>query len=391
MRIAISGAGIAGPAVAYWLLRAGHTPVLIERFPQVRTGGYVIDFWGIGYRIARLMGIEAAVLDAGYRVRQLRAVRSDGSAFARVDVDAFQRAVGGCYTSIARSDLAAILFATIADDVEVIFDDTVSAVDEGPDAVTVSFEQNRTRRFDLLLGADGLHSRVRSLTFGDCAPEHYLGCVVAAFTCAGYRPRDELSYVLYNIPGAQVGRFALRDDRTLFLAVFRSAHPPAPGDPEAAVTLLRDRFADAGWECRAMLEHLDTATDLYIDAVSQIRLDRWSRGRVALLGDAAAAVSLLAGEGTGLAMLAAYVLAGELSRAHGDHRVAFAAYEQRLRAFVSDKQRGAGRFIGFFAADTRPEMLFRNISLRAMSVPWIAELLATRSFRDDFELPEYAM
>jgi 2-polyprenyl-6-methoxyphenol hydroxylase-like FAD-dependent oxidoreductase len=391
MRIAISGAGIAGPAVAYWLHRTGHTPVLIERSPRVRTGGYVIDFWGIGYRIARLMGIEAAVLDAGYRVRELRAVRADGSVFARVDVGAFQRAVGGCYTSIARSDLAAILFATIADDVEVIFDDTVSTIEQGPDTVTVNFERNRTRQFDLVLGADGLHSRVRSLTFTDCAPERYLGCAVAAFTCAGYRPRDELSYVLYNIPGAQVGRFALRDDRTLFLAVFRSPHPPAPGDPRAAATLLWDRFAHAGWECPAMLEHLDTSTDLYIDSVSQIRLDRWSLDRVALLGDAAAAVSLLAGEGTGLAMLAGYVLAGELHRADGDHRIAFAAYEHRLRALLSAKQRGAGRFIGFFAADTGPAMLLRNVGLRAMSVPRIAELLAARSFRDDFDLPDYAM
>lgn len=391
MRIAISGAGIAGPAAAHWLRRTGHTPLLIERAPGVRTGGYVIDFWGIGYRIARLMGIEAAVLDAGYRVRELRAVRSDGSAMARVDVGAFARAVDGCYTSIARSDLSSILFDTIADDVEVIFDDTVTAIEQRPDSVRLGFQRTPDRDFDLLLGADGLHSAVRALAFGQPAAEHYLGCAAAAFTCTGYRPRDPLTYVLHNVRGAQLARFALREDRTLFLFVFRSPVPPQPGDLPAARALLRHRFADAGWECAAILDHLDASADLYIDAVSQTRLDRWSRGRVALLGDAAAAVSLLAGEGTGLAMLAAYVLAGELRRSGDDHRVAFAGYEQRLRAFLSAKQRGAHRFIGFFAADTWPGMLLRNLGLRAMSVPWIAESVAARTFRDDFALPNYPM
>ena len=132
MRIAISGAGIAGPTLAYWLCRAGHVPTLIEHAPTLRTGGYVIDFWGLGYEVAQRMGIEASVRDAGYQVQSLRAVDSAGRKQAEVSVDAFRRATNGRYTSIARSDLAAEIYAPVADDVETVFGDTITAIDDGP-------------------------------------------------------------------------------------------------------------------------------------------------------------------------------------------------------------------------------------------------------------------
>ncbi|WP_018600707.1 FAD-binding domain [Mycobacterium sp. 155] len=391
MRIAISGAGIAGPAVAHWLRRTGHVPTLIDHSPHLRTGGYVVDFWGIGYRVAQLMGIESAVRAAGYQARTVRGVRPDGSLLASIDVGAFVEAVADRYTTIARSDLSAIIFATIADDVETIFGDSITAIDDRADGVTVSFDQHPAREFDLVLGADGLHSGVRRIAFGQRSPEYYLGCMVAAFTATGYRPRDELSYVLYNTVGAQVGRFALRDDRTLFLFVYRTPAPETPEPVEVAKAALRDRFADGGWECRRILERLDDTDDLYFDSVSQIRQDSWSSGRVALLGDAAAAVSLMAGEGTGLAMLEAYVLAGELHRADGDYRLALPAYEQRLRRFVEGKQRGATKFISFFAAQSRLGLGLRNAGVRALSIRALAKLVSARSFRDDFDLPDYGM
>ncbi len=391
MRIAVNGAGIAGPAVAYWLHRTGHVPTLIERSPGLRTGGYVVDFWGLGYRIAAMMGVERAVLDAGYQVKTLRGMRSDGGVLATVDVSAFAEAVDGRYTTIARSDLSAILYAAVADDIEVLFDDSIAAIDDRPDGVTVNFEHHPSREFDLVLGADGLHSRVRQLVFGQHDPQYYLGCIVAAFTAAGYRPHDELSYALYNTVGTHAARFALRDDRTLFLFIFRAPRQQLPHSDETAKALLRNRFADAGWECRRILDHLDDADDLYCDAVSQIRLDRWSQGRVALLGDAAAAVSLLAGEGTGLGILEAYVLAGELQRAGGDHRVAFGAYEQRLAKFISAKQAGARKFVAFFAPRTRRGLALRNLGMRALGIKPLAKLASARNFRDEFELPDYGM
>jgi 2-polyprenyl-6-methoxyphenol hydroxylase-like FAD-dependent oxidoreductase len=346
----------------------------------------------VGYRVAQLMGIEAAIRDAGYRVQSIRSVGPDGRVGASLGVDAFRRAAGGKLTSVPRGDLAAVIYATIADDVETIFGDGITAINEHPDGVCLSFARAKTRDFDLVIGADGLHSNVRRLRFGpESDVEHYLGCLVAACVVEGYRPRDELVYVTHSQPGRSVARFSLRGDRTLFLFVFRSAQACDPGELAARKALLRREFGDGGWESPQILAALDGVDDLYFDVVSQIRLDRWSWGRTALVGDAAACVSLLAGEGTGLAMTEAYVLAGELLCAHGDYRRAFDAYEKRLRPFVEGKQAAARKFVPVFATQTRLGIWFRNLVMRTMNVRPLADLLLARSVRDDFELPDYPM
>lgn len=342
MKIAISGAGVAGPTLAYWLHRIGHDPTLIERSPRLRTGGYVIDFWGVGYRVAQRMGLEDDIRNAGYQVQSLHPVGPAGQVRASLSVEGIRRAAGGSLVSLPRGDLAATIYAAIEHNVETIFGDSITAIDQLPDKVRLSFEQAETRDFDLVIGADGLHSTVRRLAFGRGSDaEHYLGCFVAACVVEGYRPRDELVYVTYSRPGRSVARFALRGDRTLFLFVFRSGQGQDPGEIDARKALLYGEFADEGWECRHILAALEDVDDLYFDVVSQVRLDRWSQGRVALVGDAAACVSLLVGEGTGLAMTAAYVLAGELLCANGDHRRAFEAYEKLMRPLVEGKQANA--------------------------------------------------
>ena len=292
MKIAISGAGVAGPALAYWLQRTGHEPTLIERAPRFRRGGYVIDFWGVGYCVAERMGIGPAIRDAGYQVQAIRSVGDNGQIRASLGVEAFRRATGGKFTSIPRGELAAAIYATIENDVEAVFDDSIAGIDEYPDGVCVSFERGQPRDFDLVIGADGLHSNVRGLTFGPESDfEHYLGCVVAACVVDGYRPRDELVYVAHTQPSRLVARFSLRADRTLVMFVFRSEHPRDLSEPAACTALLRRQYADAGWECPQILAALDDAEDLYFDVVSQIRLARWSRGRVLLIGDAAACLA----------------------------------------------------------------------------------------------------
>ncbi|MBE1551822.1 2-polyprenyl-6-methoxyphenol hydroxylase-like FAD-dependent oxidoreductase [Mycobacterium sp. OAS707] len=387
-----SGAGVAGPALAYWLHRTGHEPTLIERAPHFRTGGYVIDFWGVGYRVAQRMGLEAAIRDAGYQMRSLRSVGPDGQTQASLNVEGFRRATDGQLTSVARGDLAAIIYAAIQRDVETIFDDSITAINQYPDGVSVGFAKNKTRDFDLVIGADGLHSNVRRLTFGpEANTEHYMGCLVAAAVVEGYRPRDELVYVTYSRPGRSVARFSLRGDRTLFLFVFRSDQGYDPGELDARKALLWNEFGDAGWECKQILAALDDADDLYFDVVSQIRMDHWSKGRVELIGDAAACVSLLAGEGTGLAVTAAYVLASELQNAWGDHELAFQAYESRMRPFIEGKQAGAEKFIPVFATKTELGIRFRHLVMRAMKFAPLGDLLVSRSLRDDFELPNYPM
>ena len=388
MKVAISGAGVAGTALAYWLHRTGHTPTLIEQAPAFRTGGYMIDFWGVGYRVAKKMGIEDQLLDAGYEIQQLRSVDSDGKVKAELPVEAIRNLIGHDFTSLPRGDLAATVYRTVADKVETVFGDTITAVDDHGDGVRLTFGNAEPREFDLLIGADGLHSNVRRLAFGTGPEvERYLGCKVAACVVDGYRPRDELVYLTYNTLGRQAGRVALREDRTLFLFIFRAERTDAGAQPKDE---LRTQFGDAGWECPQMLDALDEADDLYFDVVSQIKMDHWSRGRVGLIGDAAGCISLLGGEGTGLAMTEAYVLAGELERTGGDHREAFEAYEALMHPFVASKQAGAARFVGFFATRTKFGLWLRNIVMRAMNVGPVLRLVAG-DIRDDLELPQYAI
>ena len=239
---------------------------------------------------------------------------------------------------------------------------------------------------------NGLHSKVRRLIFGPQERfEKRLGYVVAAFETTGYRPRNEDVYVMFSDPGRMVGRVALHDDRTLFLFVFTAdvTTSVAPTDLPAQKAMLRARFGDKPWECSQILDALDRTDDLYFDRVSQIRMPKWSQGRIALVGDAAYCVSLVAGQGSALAMIGAYVLAGELARAAGRHAEAFANYENRLRAFIGAKQRGAERFAGAFAPKTRLGLWLRNQVIRSAAIPGIARLAFGRDIIDRLRLPDY--
>jgi len=391
MKILISGAGIAGPTLAYWLVRHGMTATIVEKAPTLRTGGYVIDFWGAGFEIARRMGLLPDLVRTGYAVREVRVVDRHGRRVSGFPAAAFARAVGSGFTSLPRGDLAAAIYGSLADETETIFGDTITRIDQTADGVHVTFERDGSRTFDLVVGADGLHSRVRELVFGpENQFERYLGIKVAAFEAEAYRPRDELVYMMYPQVGREVSRFSMRNDRTMFLFTFADRDPGAPSDLAGQKALLRERFADSGWECRQILDALDATPDLYFDRVSQIEMNGpWANGRVALLGDAAFCVSLLGGQGSALAMTAAYILAGELRRADGRYQDAFGRYQQRFGPFVSMKQRAARRFAGAFAPKSTISLFLRNRLFSLFSIGWIAHLIAGREFSDRIALPDY--
>ena len=389
MRVAINGIGVAGPTLAYWLRQAGYQPVLFEKAPALRTGGYVIDFWGLGYEIAERMGILPALRQRAYEMERMRLVDARGRDDAVLDLRPMRAALHGRFVSLARSDLAAELFQACRG-IPAHFGVWVTGLEQDADGVIATLSDGRRERFDLVIGAGGLHSSVREVTFGpEDRFERPLGCYVAAFRTRGYPRREELTYVSHTVPKRQVARVSLRDDETLVLLVCRSEL--FEGDPprDRQRPALRRAFGDLGWEVPELLDRMDQADDVYFDRVSQIHLPRWSEGRVCLLGDAAACPSLLAGEGTGLAMTEAYVLAGELHRAQGDFARAFAAYDQRLRGFVTAKQKAATRFRGFFAPKNRLGLAVRNLAVGALSLPYLGKRLVARSLQDDFTLPEY--
>lgn len=394
MRVLISGAGIAGPTLAYWLHQFGLKATIVERAPTLRTGGYVVDFWGVGFDVAERMGLLPDIRREGYMVREVRVVGEDGKRVAGFSVDSIVRIAKGRYISIPRGELAALIYRKIEGNVEAIFDDSIADIEHCPNCVQVRFDSGTTREFDAVIGADGLHSRVREIAFGpERQFERYLGYKVAAFEVPGYRPRDELIYLMHTEVGQQVGRFSLRGDRTMFLFIYADPSPVIPENRAAQKASLRERFGKSGWECPQILDALHSVNELYFDRVSQIRMGTgersWSRGRVALVGDAASCVSLLAGQGSSIAMAAAFILAGELYRAAGDYEAAFSRYQGQIEAFVRRKQRSALKFAGSFAPKSRFSMAVRNAVMNLLRIGWIADFAIGRDLGDQFTLPTY--
>jgi 2-polyprenyl-6-methoxyphenol hydroxylase-like FAD-dependent oxidoreductase len=258
--------------------------------------------------------------------------------------------------------------------------------------VQVTFKHGNHRRFDLVVGADGLHSAVRKLAFGPQDQfEKRLGYVIAAFEVSGYKPRDEDVYVTYCQPGRMLGRVALNKDRTLFLFVFADNRERSGMlEPTAQKAFLREVFDDGKWETPRILGELERTRDLYFDRVSQIIMPTWSHGRVALVGDAAFCVSLMAGQGAALAMTAAYVLAGELGKPGKPYEMAFRDYERILRTFIESKQHGAARFASAFAPRTRWGLFVRNQIVKASAIPGAARLAFGKDIVDRLKLPDFA-
>ncbi|MCB0417577.1 MAG: FAD-binding domain, partial [Bdellovibrionales bacterium] len=368
-------------------------PVLLEKAPELRTGGYIIDFWGAGFDIAEKMGILPQLNKAGYKVEDIKLVDDEGKRTGGFSAKVFDSATGGRYLSLARSELAAAIYHALNGQVETRFATSIKALHQQTSGVQVEFDNGTTEKFDLVVGADGLHSNVRQLVFGNSSKyERYLGYKVAAFEAAGYPIREDLSYVMFTKVGKQVSRFTMRDDKTLFLFIFAedsSAPETTPHDLASQKLILEREFSGAGWECPEILKALSRTESLYFDRVSQIRMPDWTKGRIALVGDAAFCPSLLSGQGTALAMIGAYMLAYQLEQFAGSPSKAFAAYEQALRTFMDKKQKAAEQFSGAFAPKTAFGLFFRNQITKLFSVPFIADMAMGSGLRDAIELPEF--
>jgi len=390
MRVAINGCGVAGPTLAWWLRHYGHEPVLLERATSPRTGGYLIDFWGTGYDVAERMGLLPALKQRAYKMQRLRSVNAHGWPTSTIDATVFDEITDGRYFSIARSELSAEILKSCAG-IEMRFGTGIVGIEDRGTQLETALADGSRERFDLVIGADGLHSKVRSIAFGpQSAFERRLGFHVAAFTLGGYQPRDELAAVSHTVPGRYLARVSLRENRTMFLMVFADSFLGSDAADAGEIReRLRDVYRNTGWESAAILSRIGEADDLYMDRASQIRMPHWTRNRVALVGDAASAPSLLAGEGTSLAMTQARVLAGELARADGDVAAAFGGYEAQLKQFLVSKQDAALRFTGYFAPQSWPGLVFRDVVSNIASVPLLAKWMFASTFRDNLELPDY--
>lgn len=387
MKVLIVGAGIAGPTLAFWLNKSGHEVTVVEHAPELRSGGYLIDFWGAGFDVAERMGFVPELRTRGYIFTEARAIDRNGRKVASFNPEAVIES-NKRYLSIPRTDLASVIYDSLGGEVELMLGDTVRDLADEGGRVRVTFESGSTRDFDLVFGADGLHSRVRRLAFGpDEQFEKYLGLVVAAFDAERYPQRDELVAMMYAEIGFQAIRLSFRDDATLLLFTVRH-DGDIPVDRAAQESLLREKLSGAGWEVPEMLEAMPHAKNFYFDTASQIRMPSWSTGRIALVGDAGAGPSFLAGQGSALAMVEAYTLAAELART-SDHREAFARYEERLARLVRSKQDAAQGLGLAFAPKNKFQLFVRSTVLKMMGLPKVPDIAMGRSFHDRVELPPF--
>ncbi|MGW6530406.1 FAD-dependent monooxygenase [Streptomyces venezuelae] len=368
-RVLISGASIAGPALAYWLNRHGYAVTVVEKASALRGGGYPIDIRGTAVDVVRDMGLLPQLRDAHIDVRRLTFLDGDGTPVASVDPHRLTGGVAGQDLEVRRGDLTEALYTAVRDDVEFLFDDRIDSLDQSAHGVDVTFRKGGSRTFDMVFGADGVHSRTREFLFGPEERFHrYLGHCFAGFTLRNtFGLRDEVT--MWNTPGRTAALYAAGDDGHVH-ALLAFAHPEPPlhafRNPRAQRDLVADVFADAGWEVPGMLAALRDTDDLFFDVVSQIRMPRWSSGRVALVGDAAYAPSFLTGQGSSLALIGAYSLAGSL--AGGDHAAGFAAYEDGARPLVTATQDQVGDGDVTLFPTTAPALERRNAMLRKLAL-----------------------
>lgn len=366
-RILISGAGIAGQTLAYWLTRHGFRTTLIEQAPTLRTGGQGIDVRDQAIEVAERMGIMPRVRALAADIHGMRFVNDSGESLASIDMEGIKNTYESGEIEIMRGDLVEILHEKTKKDVEYLFGNSIQTLEQTGDGVTATFERGPTRRFSLVIGADGLHSTVRRLAFGPesgflRSQNHY-----AAFANADSALGEDRWITVHNTPGKMTGIYRSGNHaQAKAYFMFRRSQPLAY-DYRALDQhnrILQAEFAgNSSWLVPELLADALTDPDLYFDALSQVRMPSWSTGRVALVGDAAHCASPVSGAGAELAMIGAYRLAGELAAANGDHRVAFRQYEASHRELVKRKQQ-IGPNIRLMVPKSRIGMRMRNAATR---------------------------
>lgn len=389
--ILISGAGIAGLTLAYWLKKFGFNPTLVEQSPHLREGGYAIDFWGAGFDVAEKMGIVPDLIKADLGITELTFVDGNNKRKGALNYLKIKKLMKYRAVSLLRSGLSKAIYQCLDPNIEIIFNDTIVKIEQQKENTIVTFQSGNIRSFHLVVGADGLHSNVRNLTFGDEAQfEKYYGYYTSSFTIDG-RILDTHGFTTYNIPCKQAAIYAINENQSatffIFTAPEKLTYPYH--DTARQKEILRNEFEQAGWKCKDLLAKMNETSDFYFDVVSQIQMKHWSKDRVTLVGDACDCPSLLSGQGSTLAMVGAYILAGELKEANGNYKTAYQQYEQIFKPFIDNKQKIAQNFAKSLVPKSNFGIWARNTFSNLMLLPFISKLFINQFMHDSLKMKSY--
>ena len=393
--VLISGASIAGPALAFWLARYGIQATVVERAASLRGGGYPIDVRGTAIDAVERMGLYTHMRAAHVDSQSIGFVDEHGTVVAKLNPEAITGGVRGKDVEIRRGDIATILYAATKDTANYRFNDSIASLEQQADGVNATFASGDTQTYDIVIGADGLHSNIRSLIFGhELQFERYIGFCFAGFTMPNTFGLDRAA-LAYTLPGKNAVIYATNDNGPAYaFLVFK--HPISPFRKSLTDEDQRDLTArmferGGGWIVPQMVEAMRKAEDLFFDAVSQIHMPVWSKGRVVLAGDAAHATSFLSGQGSSMALVGAYVLAGEIAT-RPDIASAFEAYEKLMRPFVEMNQALVKEGKQIMIPDTQEEIDARNAMFRKMATEArgkVVEKDSSRQVHSALTLPDY--
>lgn len=366
-RVLISGGGIAGLTLAYWLRRNGMTPLVIERAPHLRTGGYAIDFAGTGFDVVDRMGILSALQRNQVPVDEVLYVDSKGRRVAALSMERMrQLVVGGRYLALAHRTLESTLYDTVKDDVEIRFGTSVDAMQQDENGVHVRLSDGSDETFSLAFGADGIHSRLRELLVGPEAQfRQFMGYAIASYQVPNAYGTDR-TWVMNVEPGRIAAVYASDDPNSVFAFLMWRCASADHVAREDRIAQLHRAFDGMGWIAADLLAQAESASDIFMDIVAQIKMPSWNIGRIAFVGDACACPTLASGQGASLAMGGAYILAESLRECGGDYAAAFARYENRTRPYVEEQQKAARSFMKQLIPGTPAGVALQRLVMRIL-------------------------
>ncbi|MFC4075635.1 FAD-dependent monooxygenase [Salinithrix halophila] len=376
MKVLIVGGGIAGLTLADCLLQSGHEVILVEKAPKLRTEGYMIDFFGPGYEVAEKMGLLPELEAIHYPIQSVKFLHVQGEEKLSISYASLRSLFQGRHYNFMRESLERLLYQRVKGRIDFRFGTTIQSLAQDPDQVDVTLSDGSSITCDLMVGADGVHSKVRSLAFGeDRSPLNFLGYYTAAYVLdKPWGDSKEDSFYMLTSPGRQVGVYPIDEKRLATFFLYKAPRLDQSITRETINRELQSHYGDLGWIVPELLTACETAPDLYFDEVSQVQMAEWKRGRVVLVGDACQAVSLVAGQGASMAMAGAYILSRELQREQ-NISIALQNYERLMQPPITKIQKSARRFASWFVPENRLTLWMRETTMQLAVKPLFKRLV----------------